>query len=98
MAGLGAPARGAAGDSNRGLAVAARWCSECHAVTPAQARGQRTATEVPSFMSIARSGRSADALRGFLSTPHATMPAASSLSRQEIEDVVSYFRSLAAER
>jgi mono/diheme cytochrome c family protein len=85
-------------DAARGRAVAERWCQECHVISPGHARSRDTATEVPSFMAIAKDPAQSDSrLRGFLSTPHATMPASSALSRQEIDDLVAYFRGLATD-
>ncbi len=76
------------GDAARGRELAARWCVSCHKVNGAPLNDQ-----VPTFASLATSARSEDAIRGFLLQPHRPMPPLS-LSNQEIEDLVSYLRSL----
>jgi mono/diheme cytochrome c family protein len=81
----------AQGDAETGGAIAERWCSSCHLVSP----DQTTATaDVPSFASIAeRSDSEIDALEGFLADPHPPMPDMS-LTRNEIRDLLAYIRSL----
>lgn len=80
------------GDSAAGQRLAAKWCSECHVIGPAQQRGTRYGA--PPFEAIARmSSTTPMALRVFLQTPHSRMPDLH-LSRGEIDDFVSYILSL----
>jgi mono/diheme cytochrome c family protein len=84
-------AAAAAGDPERGAALARQWCASCHLVAEDQASAT---TEAPAFASIAR--RSPDevsALAGFLADPHPPMPDLS-LTRQEIRDLLAYIASL----
>jgi mono/diheme cytochrome c family protein len=81
----------AAGDAAAGKALAERWCSSCHIVSPEQKTGT---TEAPPFADIAaRNADSMDALAAFLADPHPPMPQMS-LSRQEITDLLAYIGSL----
>lgn len=90
FAGTPALAQTAAGSAESGAAVAARWCSECHAT----GSGPRAADVGPAFPEIARA-RSEDYIRGFLANPHVRgqMPPFD-LTRQHIEDLVAYLQSL----
>ena len=77
--------------ADTGRAIAERWCSSCHLVSPDQSGA---VADVPSFMSIAqRSDSEIDALEGFLADPHPPMPDMS-LTRSEIRDLLAYIRSL----
>lgn len=79
------------GDARKGKAIATRWCSSCHLVSPDQ---KSAASDVPSFASIAkRSPSEIDALAGFLADPHPPMPKLS-LTRQEIRDLLAYIGTL----
>ncbi len=79
----------AAFDEEAGRQLAERWCSACHTVAPASGVDQ-----APTFESIARDpAKSPDWIRAWLMTPHPTMPDMS-LSRTEIEAIVSYLQSL----
>lgn len=85
----------AAGDPERGHALARTWCANCHAVDP---NGPAKDTAAPSFASIAARGRP-DQLeaRAFLNAPHPPMPDFG-LARSQIDDVVAYLASLAPPR
>jgi mono/diheme cytochrome c family protein len=86
----GVPAAGLAADAGNGGAIAARWCANCHAVTPGQ---RRSDTDPPAFAQIARNpAMDAAALGAFLMTPHPRMPDMS-LSRREIEDLVAFIKA-----
>jgi mono/diheme cytochrome c family protein len=81
----------AQGNAETGGAIAERWCSSCHLVSPDQTSA---VADVPTFMSIAqRSDSELDALAGFLADPHPPMPDMS-LTRDEIRDLLAYIRSL----
>lgn len=80
----------AGGDVTRGEAIAKRWCVNCHVVSPEQTTAK---VDVPTFADIARRRPDDRALSSFLVKPHPPMPDLS-LTRQEIEDVVAYIRSL----
>ncbi|ESR23406.1 c-type cytochrome [Lutibaculum baratangense] len=85
---VGAQARG---DARAGEEIANRWCATCHIVSEGQERGSAA---VPTFMEIAaRSEGDLAWLDGFLADPHPMMPDMS-LTRQEIQDLVSYIASL----
>jgi len=82
----------AAGDAARGHALAAVWCSNCHAVD-ADGNGKDTA---PPFAVIARQGWPDQRLaRAFIEAPHPPMPNFD-LARSQIDDIVAYLNSLAA--
>ena len=89
---LAADAAFAAGQSEKGKAIAERWCAACHQVSAEQTTAS---ADVPSFMTIAqRATPSALAvLEGFLADSHPLMPDMS-LTRQEIGDLVAYIGSL----
>jgi len=80
----------AAGDPQRGSVIAKRWCSSCHVVTSDQASAS---ADAPSFFDIARRRTDKKKLGHFLMDPHPPMPDMH-LSRKEIDDIVSYIRSL----
>jgi mono/diheme cytochrome c family protein len=80
----------AAGDAAHGKRIAQRWCASCHLVT----EGQKSAmADAPSFADVARRREDPKALANFLADPHPKMPDMH-LSRREIDDIVSYIRSL----
>jgi cytochrome c len=80
------------GDITAGRKLADNWCSSCHVVGPAPARG--VSNGAPTFAAIARmSSTTALSLRAFLQTPHSRMPDLH-LSRDEIDDVAAYILSL----
>ncbi|HYA81336.1 MAG TPA: cytochrome c [Methylocystis sp.] len=79
----------ARGDAEHGAVIAKRWCKDCHVVSNDQTSAK---VDAPPFADIAR--RLDDKQIGsFLTNPHPRMPDMS-LSRKEIEDLVSYIRSL----
>ncbi len=79
-----------AGDVRHGKIIAQRWCAACHVVVPDQSGAW---ADAPSFSDVARRRVDKDALARFLIDPHPPMPDMH-LSRQEIDDIVSYIRSL----
>ena len=86
-----APSAMAASDGHTGRDLAATWCSACHLVE----QGTAAATEARPLAAIARDSRwTADALRGFLARPHGGMPDLH-LTRQEIENLAAYIKTLA---
>jgi mono/diheme cytochrome c family protein len=80
----------AGGVAQHGESIAKRWCVNCHVVSADQKSAK---VDVPTFADIARRRPDDRALSNFLLDPHPPMPNLS-LSRQEIDDVVSYIRSL----
>jgi mono/diheme cytochrome c family protein len=78
-------------DAAQGAALAQRWCASCHVI--GNAPQHPVQVDVPSFPSIAKSGRTASQLRVFLTKPHGSMPNLS-LTRAEIGDLVAYIESL----
>ncbi|WP_144259666.1 cytochrome c [Methylocystis sp. ATCC 49242] len=88
---LGAAAAPAlAGDANRGAVISKRWCSSCHVVVKDQTAAN---ADAPSFFDIARRRADRKQLANFLIDPHPPMPDMH-LSRKEIDDIVTYIRSL----
>jgi mono/diheme cytochrome c family protein len=81
-----------AGNSARGLALAQQLCSECHAVTKAQARSTNPAS--PRFEAVANvPGMTRTALSATLQTPHRTMPNII-LDADQMNDIITYILSL----
>ncbi|MBI1980965.1 MAG: cytochrome c [Methylocystis sp.] len=80
----------AAGEAQRGAIIAKRWCASCHVVTSDQTSAS---ADAPSFYDIARRRTDKRKLGHFLMDPHPPMPDMH-LSRKEIDDIVSYIRSL----
>ena len=84
-------ARPAHADAAKGAQIARQWCANCHVI------GGNPTGPVPqgppSFQVVARSGMTADQLRAFLSHPHGAMPNLS-LTRAEIDDLISYIETL----
>lgn len=80
----------AAGDAQRGAIIAKRWCASCHVVTSDQSSAS---ADAPSFFDVARRRTDKKKLGNFLMDPHPPMPDMH-LSRKEIDDIVSYIRSL----
>ena len=79
-----------AADAAAGKTLVETWCTSCH-VTPAAAKGGDTA---PPFAEIAeRRALEPDELRRLLADPHPPMPKLH-LSRQQVDDVAAYIRSL----
>ncbi len=74
---------------SNGKRVAENVCSECHLIDSTDARGK-----APGLAAVARMRSSTElALKVFLRTPHAAMPAVM-LSNDEMNDVVAYIMSL----
>jgi mono/diheme cytochrome c family protein len=84
------PAQAAAPDPDHGKIIAQRWCAACHDVSLGQ---KQASADVPSFFYVARHMDRRD-LTSFLTDPHPKMPDMS-LTRQEIDDLTAYIRSLA---
>ena len=81
-----------AGDPEAGQQLAAKWCANCHMITPTQETA--TAIGVPTFSGIARMASTTEtSLRVFFQTPHVRMPDLH-LSMPEIDDVSAYILSL----
>jgi cytochrome c len=78
-------------DASPGAQIAQRWCVNCHVISSAQTGA--VAQGPPTFLTIAKSGMSNDQLRAFLSHPHGAMPDLA-LTRNEIDDLIAYIRSL----
>jgi cytochrome c len=78
-------------DVGAGAQLAQRWCASCHVVSEGQTGPVPQGP--PSFRTVAKSGMSTDQLRAFLSHPHGAMPDLS-LTRTEIDDLISYIQSL----
>ncbi len=78
------------GDKAHGQTIAKRWCASCHVVTQDQKTAQ---SDAPSFYDIAQRRTDRKQLSHFLADPHPRMPDMH-LSRREIDDIVSYIRSL----
>jgi cytochrome c len=85
-----APAAWAAGDPERGRALAVQWCTSCH-VVDLEGHGTDAAPALPTL--LGSNLRTPDELRGWLVAPHPPMPDLD-LTRQEIEDIVAYLVSL----
>lgn len=91
VAAASAVAGEARADSARGLALAERWCSQCHGLRPNEAS---PTPEAPSFPRIAAEPSATEpALRVFLRTPHPSMPNFI-LQHDDIDDLVSYILSM----
>lgn len=86
-----APAAYAAANPEAGRQLIMRSCSSCHATD-----ASRTATDgAPPLTVIAKDNKERPAwIRGWLMEPHPPMPSIS-LSRQQIDDVIAYLRTLA---
>ena len=82
--------RAAAFDAETGERLANQWCSKCHLVGPSG-----VATDAaPAFEDIANDpARTDERLRTWLADPHPPMPNLS-LSRDEIEAIIAYLRTL----
>ncbi len=82
----------AAGDPDRGQALAQLWCVNCHVV------GNSGKDTAPPLAEIARRGdRTQREARAFLNAPHPPMPNFN-LANQQIDDIVAYLQSLAQQR
>jgi mono/diheme cytochrome c family protein len=82
---------GYAADPEHGLALAKRWCTSCHVVSPEQ---QQANADVPPFATVARSPNfDARQLAYFLLNPHPKMPDLP-LSRAAADDIAAYIATL----
>ena len=91
MAGIGL-AQGRAPDPALGLKLAKQWCAQCHVVDEGATPG---ADAGPPFAALARDpAKTESVLRGFLHQPRQPMPPLE-LTKQDIDDLVAYIRSLA---
>jgi len=82
------------GDAKQGAGLARDWCASCHVVGTEP--GGRGTDSAPSFARIARDpAKGPDYVRGVLNAPHPPMPFMP-LSRAAMNDLVAYFRELAA--
>lgn len=80
------------GDAAAGKALAIRVCAGCHAVAGDQ--GRPATDGVPAFLTLSRDPAMTERrLRAVLQTPHPRMPSVS-LSRRELDDVISYILSM----
>lgn len=79
-----------AGDAKHGGVIAKRWCAACHVVSADQTSAS---ADAPSFADIARRRTDKKQIAHFLMDPHPPMPNMH-LSRKEIDDIVTYIRSL----
>jgi mono/diheme cytochrome c family protein len=79
-----------AGDAAHGAVIAKRWCASCHVVASDQTNAM---ADAPSFFDVAARHVDKKRLSAFLANPHPPMPNMH-LSRKEIDDIVSYIRSL----
>ncbi len=78
-------------DASRGLALAERWCSQCHGMRPDQASPM---SKAPTFSEVAAEPSATEpSLRVFLRTPHPSMPNFI-LQQDDIDDLVSYILSM----
>lgn len=87
---MAAPGTASAGDVRQGATIAKRWCAACHVVDASQTSAF---ADAPSFSDIAMRRTDRKQLANFLANPHPPMPDMH-LSRKEIDDIVSYIRSL----
>jgi mono/diheme cytochrome c family protein len=90
FAALVASAPASAGDAQHGATIAKRWCADCHVVSNDQASAF---SDAPSFGDIAQRHADRKEIANFLANPHPPMPDMN-LSRSEIDDIVTYIRSL----
>ena len=80
------------GHPNRGLALAQRLCSECHAVEKQRARSPNV--DAPRFAAIAATpGMTSIALSAALNTSHRSMPNVL-LQADEQADIIAYILTL----
>jgi len=83
-------------DPARGRELAQRLCSNCHVIAPGGSGAPRL--DVPSFTAIANTPAvTPEHLAGAIVIPHPEMPD-TSLTRDEIRDVIAYIMSLRESR
>ena len=90
FAGVLITAPAVAGDPATGAVIAKRWCASCHVVVKDQTAAS---ADAPSFYDVAQRRTDRKKIANFLIDPHPPMPDMH-LSRKEIDDIVSYIRSL----
>jgi cytochrome c len=79
-------------DTQHGRELAAKLCSNCHAVPHEPSSAGRP--DVPTFMAIARKPNiTSERIAGAIILPHPEMPGVP-LSRAEIRDIAAYILSL----
>jgi mono/diheme cytochrome c family protein len=81
-------ARGA-GDAGAGRELAARWCSQCHDISPSG----RMKQQPPAFAAIAVY-RSPEQIRGKIVYPHTGMPEYAQILGLDADDLTAYIVSL----
>ena len=85
----------AQGNPSKSLVLSARWCSQCHGVTPDEGSHN---PDAPRFVDLAAERSATEySLRVFFRTPHATMPNFV-LNPDDIEDIISYILSMKPKR
>ena len=83
----------AAGNPDKGMALAREVCSACHAVPPYE-NSINPVSAAPDFKAIANmKGMNATGLHAFLTTPHPTMPNLV-LKPRQLSDVIAYILSI----
>ena len=88
------PAPPSAEAAARGLAVAEKWCADCHRVSSRQRDVARTEMRAPDFVGVAaRPEVDAGYLRRFMEVQHQPMTTYR-LAGEERADVVAYILSL----
>ena len=92
------PAPPSAEAGARGLAIAEKWCADCHRVSSRQHDVARAEMRAPDFITVAaRPEVDAGYLRRFMEVQHQPMTTYR-LAGEERADVVAYFLSLKASR
>jgi mono/diheme cytochrome c family protein len=89
--GLWATGAWAAGDPGAGAELARTWCASCHLV--GEPASGPTTQGPPTFRAVARSGKTPDELKTFLTNPHFPMPSLG-LSRADIDNLIAYIENL----
>ncbi len=80
-------------DAKRGLEVAAKLCSNCHAGKGIRSQSGGQQADVPTFFEIAkRPGQTVERIHGVLVMPRHPMPAIS-LTQNEMADLAAYILS-----
>ena len=91
-----AGAQSVPGDTQRGLELSERFCTNCHSVKANP--GGPVKADVPSFTSIAnRPGVTPELLAGRIIVPHPAMPGVP-LTAQELREIIAYILSLKASK
>jgi len=85
---MAAMGQAGAGDAQTGAQLTQRWCAQCHVIGNA-VHGQDAAPSLPPESK----GQDRQWLTAWLNNPHPPMPNLN-LTRQEIDDIVTYLSSL----